>query len=156
MRHSRLPLFGFALLALTAAAAAAQATKPAPPAPATAVNNVTVTVNYTGKGVVDAGHAITVFLFPSPDLNAQSRPIGPPQVVQKNGATVTFTNVTTSPVYVVAAYSEAGGYVGVGGPPPAGTPIAHYRTAPKAPPAAVKPGPKTAVKMSFNESNRWK
>jgi hypothetical protein len=77
-------------------------------------------------------------------------------VVQKNGATVTFTNVTTSPVYVVAAYSEAGGYVGVGGPPHAGTPIAHYRTAPKAPPAAVKPGPKTAVKMSFNESNRWK
>jgi len=34
--------------------------------------------------------------------------------------------------------------------------IAHYRTAPKTPPAAVKPGPKTAIKMTFDDSNRWK
>jgi len=152
MRRHWLGFSGFALLALTAVDAAAQT----PAAQTAPVNNVTVTVNYTGKGVVDATHAITVFLFTSPEINAQSSPIGPPQVLVKNGASATFTNVSTTPVYIVAIYSEAGGYTGRGGPPPAGSPIAHYRTAPKTPPAAVKPGPKTAIKMTFDDSNRWK
>ena len=151
MRRHWLGFSGFALLALTAVDAAAQT----PAAQTPPANNITVTVNYTGKGVVDANHAITVFLFASPDLHAQSSPITG-QTLVKNGGSVTFTNVTTTPVYIVAVYSEAGGYVGRGGPPPAGTPIAHYRTAPKSPPAAVKPGPKVAVKMTFNDSNRWK
>ena len=120
----------FALLAVVAAIDASAQTPPVPAAPG---NNITVTVNYTGKGVVDDKHAITVFLFPSPELNAQSQPIGPPQVIQKNNSAVTFTNVTTSPVYIVAIYSEAGGYVGRGGPPPVGTPFAHYRSTPKSP-----------------------
>src|SRR5262245_1696061 len=100
MRRDWLRSYGFALLAFVAVDAAAQT----PPAQTAAVNNVTGTVNSTGKGVVDANHAITVFLFSTPEINAQSRPLGAPQVTQKNGATVTFTNVTTTPVYIVAIY----------------------------------------------------
>lgn len=153
MRSRLMKSSAFALLALAAAIDGSAQTPPVPAAPG---SNVTVTVNYTGKGVVDDKHALTVFLFASPELTAQSRPIGPPQAVFKNNSTVTFSNVTTSPVYVVAVYSEAGGYVGTGGPPPIGTPITHYRSTPKSPPTAVTPGPKTTVKISFGDGNRWK
>jgi hypothetical protein len=140
-------------LSLIACSAAALAAAPQTPQPAS-TNNIAVTVNYTGKGVVDASHGIYVFLFTSPDLSPQSQPVGPPQVVQKNGATVTFLNVAASPVYIAAFYNETGAYQG--GPPPPGAPIAQFRRDPKGPPTPVTPGPKTMVRLSFNDAQRWK
>lgn len=129
-------------------------TKPAPPPPA-ATNDVTVTVSYTGKGPVDPKHPIIVFLFTEPNPGAGSQPIAGPQTATKNGATVTFKNVPAKQVYVTAVYSEKGDYNGIGGPPPAGTPIGMYQKDAKSAPIAVTPGPKTAVKMTFNDARRF-
>ena len=162
MRTRRL---GLSVILLTVAAASAfaaatadkyaQAQKPPPPPPAAAVKTVTVTVSYTGKGAVDPGHAILLFLFSDPNVGPSSIPLAGPQVAEKNGATVTFKDVSTSPVYVVAVYNEKGDYNGIGGPPPPGTPFGMYSKDPKSPAAPVTPGPKTAIKMSFNDAKRF-
>lgn len=129
---------------------------PPPPAAAPAGNSITVTVNYTGKGVVDASHEILLFLFNEPKVGPDSRPLGPPQIVTKNGAAATFANVSsTSPVYVLAIYDEAGTYDGRTGPPPVGTPIGFYAKDAKAPPTPVTPGPKTAIKLSFSGAQKF-
>ena len=138
-------------------AQARQATPPPAAAPA-ATNNVMVTVSYTGKGVVDATHKIMVFLFATPTVDQTSQPLGAPQILEKNGATATFMNVTAKPVYIVALYDEKGGYTGRGGPPPVGTPMAMHgkvQKDPKAPGIPVTPGAKTPVKMSFSDARRW-
>jgi hypothetical protein len=139
---------------LGAQTAAGGGQKPAPPA-AAATNDVSVTVSYTGKGPVDAKHPIILFLFTDPNPGNTSQPLGPPQTATKNGATVTFKNVTAKQVYVTAVYVEKGDYTGVGGPPPAGTPIGMYRKDAKSPPTPVTPGPKTHVKMTFNDARRF-
>lgn len=157
----RIKILGLMLfvLAATAASLHAQARQATPPpakpaaAPAIAATDVAVTVNYTGKGVVDAGHSILVFLFSDPKVGPDSRPLGPPQIAQKNGATVTFSGVTTKPVYVFAIYNEKGTYDGQSGPPPAGTPIGMYGTAKG--PTAVTPGMKTPVKLTFTGATKW-
>jgi hypothetical protein len=153
----RTHLLGLATLLVlgTTSAAYGQARQPAPPQPPAAAKDVTVTVNYTGKGAVDAKHNVLVFLFDHPTPGPASQPLAGPQIIQKNGSTVTFKDVSTSPVYVVAVYDEQGGYTGLGGPPPAGTPIGVYSKDPKSPPAPVTPGPKTVLKMTFNDANRF-
>jgi len=138
----------------------AQAQKPPPPQPpaAATTNNVSVTVNYTGKGTVDPGHAILVFLFSDPNIGAQSTPLGSPQIIEKNGGTATFKDVSASPVYIAVVYNEKGDYTGVGGPPPVGTPVALYSKDPKdpsSPALAVTPGPKTTVKVAFSDARRF-
>ena len=161
----RTRILGLSLLVLFGAVSslptqARQATPPpAKPAPATAkpapiaATDVAVTVNYTGKGVVDASRNILVFLFSTPTVGPDSQPLGAPQIVTKNGQTVTFNNVTTKPVYIFAIYNEKGTYDGRSGPPPAGTPIGMYGTAKGA--TAVTPGMKTAIKMSFTGATKW-
>jgi hypothetical protein len=158
----RTRMLGLSLLVLsgTVASLHAQATPPpAKPAPATAkpaaiaATDVAVTVNYTGKGVVDAGHSVIVFLFSTPTVGPNSEPLGAPQIVTKNGQTVTFNNVTTKPVYIFAIYNEKGTYDSRSGPPPAGTPIGMYGTAKGA--TAVTPGMKTPVKLTFDGATKW-
>jgi hypothetical protein len=156
--RARLLAISLSMLSGTVAFAYAQGRPATPPPPAAAApaigaNDVGVTVNYTGKGVVDAGHSIIVFLFSDPAIGPNSRPIGPPEIVQKNGATVIFKNVTTKPVYVFAIYNDKGTYDGRSGPPPAGTPIAMYGTAKG--PTAVTPGAKAPIKMTFTGEKKW-
>jgi len=137
-------------------AQARQATPP-PAAAQAATGNVAVAVTYTGKGVVDATHQILVLLFSTPQVGPTSKPLMPPQFIQKNGGTATFTGVSTSPVYIVAVYDEKGGYTAQN-PPAAGTPLAMYskdQKDPKAPGIPVTPGGKTPVKMSFSDARRW-
>jgi hypothetical protein len=129
------------------AAAAAAATK-------TAADELPVTVTYKGKGAVDATHKILVWLFADPNINSNSRPVSPtPLTATKNGETLVFKNVTTSPVYVFAVYDKTGGYDGVSGPPPAGIPAGPYRTTAKGAPAAVKAG--APIKLTFDDSEPW-
>ena len=58
------------------------------------------------------------------------------------------------PVYVTAVFNEAANYDGQSGPPPAGAPIGSYQKGGKAIPAT--PGPDAKIKMSFDDSVRWK
>jgi hypothetical protein len=114
---------------------------------------VAVTVKYNGKGTVDAKHKIWVWLFDNPNIGQGSIPIAE-QSVEKNGATVTFPNITLKQVYVAVAYDEAGGFAGQA-PPPPGSPIAFYGAKAAAdPPLPVVPGPKGSVTVTFNDANR--
>lgn len=154
----RTRMLGLSLFVLfgTVASLHAQTKPPAATAPkpaAIAATDVAVTVNYTGKGAVDAGHSILVFLFSDPKIGPNSEPLGPPQIVQKNGQTVTFNGITTKQVYIFAIYNEKGTYDGRSGPPPAGTPVGMYGTAKG--PTAVTPGMKTPIKLTFTGATKW-
>ncbi len=114
--------------------------------------DVSVTVTYTGKGKVDDTHEILVFLFDHPTPAAGSMPLSM-QVSTKSGGTVTFKDVATSPVYVTVVYDEAANYDGTA-PPPVGAPIGAYQKDGK--PIPVTPGPAARIKLSFDDSIRWK
>jgi len=127
------------------------APKKAAPAPAPAPGSLPVTVTYKGKGTIDQAHKVIVWAFADSNITSASRPIDH-RYLMKSGETVTFTGLS-GPVYLFAVYDEKGGYDGVDAPPPAGIPSATYRQAPKGPPTAVTPG--TAVKFTFDDSERW-
>ncbi len=137
-----------ALFVIAQLPAQAQQTKPVAGA-----KGVTVTVKYSGKGTVDANHSIWVWLFNTPDINPGSIPIAE-QTIEKNGGTATFANVSPPQVYIAIAYDEKGGFAGQA-PPPSGSPIVFYgaKTA-KDKPQPVKPGPKTSVRVTFNDAQR--
>lgn len=135
------------LAGLVAAASAAVLARLVP------AGDVTVTVTYTGKGTVDDTHEILVFLFDHPDPVAGSEPLAMLPTT-KSGGTVTFKDVATSPVYITLVYDEAANYDGRSGPPPAGAPIGAYQKDGKAIP--VTPGPAANIKVSFDDSRRWK
>jgi hypothetical protein len=135
-----------AVLALTVPSARAEFT-------AATQNGVTVTVKYTGKGTVDATHKIWVWLFLDPNIGPGSIPIAE-ESIDKNGGTASFANVTGKQVYVAVAYDEAGGFGG-NAPPPPGSPIAMYGVkAPDDKPAAVVPGAKSSVSITFDDTQR--
>jgi len=142
MRNLMALMIAVAALGASAAGAVVPQAKPA---------DLSVTVSYTGKGTVDEGHPIWVFLFDSPQIGAGSVPIMR-QSVKKSGAAATFKAVTADPVYIAVAYDEKGGYDGDSGPPPSGAPVSIYSTDGKGTPAPVKPTDK--VKLSFDDSRR--
>jgi hypothetical protein len=115
-------------------------------------NGVSVTVQYKGKGTVDASHRLWVWLFDNPNIGPEAIPIGE-QSIDKNGGTATF-QVTAKQVYVAVAYDEAGGFAGQA-PPPSGSPIALYgQTAPDEKPQPVTPGAGGKVKVVFTDALR--
>ncbi len=126
---------------LFAAAAAAQ------------TGELTVTATYKGKGVVDATHEISVFLFDHPNPTAESQPMGM-QTITKNGGVTTFKGLGTTPIYVVLVYDEKANYDGQSGPPPVGTPWDTYGKAGK--PIAVTPAANAKVEATFDDSKRFK
>jgi len=115
--------FSAATLAQTAGGQTAKppAPKGAATAAATGQQSLSVTVKYTGKGVVDETHALVIALLPTPTVSSSSRPLAM-LPVSKNGGVASFTNVSTSPVYVLAIYDDKGTWNPQAGPPPAGTP----------------------------------
>jgi len=131
-----------------------------PPAPqgaattAAAGQNLSVTVKYTGKGVVDASHDLLIALLPTATVSSDSRPLAMLPVT-KNGGVVTFTNVSTSPVYVLAVYDDKGTWDPQAGPPPAGTPMGWYMAAKTSVPAPVKPGAKATIALTFDGSKKF-
>jgi hypothetical protein len=134
----------------TALSAQAQAQPPAAK-PGAKPATLAVTVNYTGKGTVDAKTEILVFLFAEPDPG-QNPPLAF-QPITKNGGTATFTGVTQDPVYVVAAYDEKANYDG-NSEPPVGTPVGRYDKDGKLVPVSAAKTPK--IKFSFSDATRWK
>jgi len=141
----RLLTASIALIALTAAASASVV-------PRFLAGDVTVTVTYTGKGKVDDTHEIQVFLFDHPTPTQGSMPLAV-QMITKSGGTATFKDVAQNPVYVTLVYDEAANYDGQS-PPPPGAPIGSYQKDGK--PVPVTPGPAAKIKVSFDDSVRWK
>jgi hypothetical protein len=143
-----------ALLILPPAASQPTPQKPKPAAAArTAPTDLPVTISYRGKGTVDAGKKLIVWLFADANITSASRPITH-LIATRNNETLVFKDVTTSPVYLFAVYDETGGYDGVSGPPPPGVPSAPYRKAGKGPAVAVKAG--APIRFTFDDSERWK
>jgi hypothetical protein len=124
-----------------------------PGATAQEQNGVSVTVQYKGKGAVDASHRLWVWLFDNPNIGPDSFPIGE-QSTDKNGGTVTFPAVSVKEVYVAVAYDEGGGFAGQA-PPPPGSPIALYgQTGPDVKPQPVTPGANGKVTVIFTDAVR--
>ena len=113
---------------------------------------VSVTVTYTGKGKVDESHELWVYLFDHAEIGAQSEPLAI-QPIRKSGATTTFKHVAADPIYIGVAYDEKGDFDALG-EPPVGTPITFYARDGKTLP--VKPGAGAKVKITFDETLRWK
>jgi hypothetical protein len=111
---------------------------------------VSVTINYKGKGAVDASHRVWVFVFDTPNIGPGAMPIAMDSVA-KNGAVATF-DVAGDKVWIAVAYDESGTMTG-DGPPPSGSPIAIYGGNPTAPEAVV-PGAKASVTVTFDDSQR--
>lgn len=148
--------FSAATLAQTAGG---QAAKPAAPqgaatAAATGQQGLSVTVKYTGKGVVDATHEVLIALLPTATVSSESRPLAMLPVT-KNGGVATFTNVSSSPVYVLAVYDDKGTWDAQAGPPPTGTPMGWYMAPKTSVPAPVKPGAKVTIALTFDGSKKF-
>ena len=116
-----------------------------------AAGSVKVTINYKGKGTVDASHRVFVWLFSSPDIGPGAIPVAE-LTVDKNGGTATFEGVVDGRVWIAVAYDENGVMTGAA-PPPSGTPVAVY-VGSDGVPQAVVPGDSTAAVLTFDDSIR--
>ena len=113
-----------------------------------------VTVNYTGSGEVSAANGVFVAVWTSPDFGSGiSAPLAQ-EVVQENGATVSFENLSASTVYLSGLYDEQGGWDALSAPP-SGTPAGGYADASGAPSAiAVGDGQTVEIEFSFDDAFR--
>ncbi len=133
---------GVALLAI------AQEPKSAP----AATRTLKVKLSYTGTGTVDEKHQIIVFLFDTPDfVQGNGIPIGTKSAKAKN-ETVSFTDITTSPVYIVATYDPSGGYDGASGPPPSGSSIGLHASSGQPDPIKIEPGKTVEIELTFDDT----
>ena len=147
--------FSAATLAQSGSGQAAKPPAKQAAAPAAgAGQSLSVTVKYTGKGVVDASHDLLVALLPTPTVSSDSRPLAMLPVT-KNGGVASFTNVSTSPVYVLAVYDDKGTWDPQSGPPATGTPMGWYMAPKTSVPAPVKPGAKVTIALTFDGSKKF-
>ena len=150
MRRPRLALV--ACLIVFAAAALATRAVIAQEKPAE-TGKLAVTVQYAGKGAVDASHRIWIWVFDTPNITAESMPVSVGMLAE-NGGTYKFSGLPKE-VYLALAYDENGGYDGSAGPPPSGTPIAIHGAASGGAAAPVVTGGDDAVlKVTFDDSAR--
>ena len=143
----------FAVVVVTMLAGLAQpaATLNAAPAVSVTAGTVKVTINYKGKGTVDASHKIWVWLFDTPNIGPGAMPIDQ-MAIDKNGGQVEFQGVAPSQVYIAVAFDEKGAMAG-DGPPPTGTPVGILADATGAP-TGVTPGEKGIAVVTFDDSLR--
>ena len=123
----------------------------AAPAVSVTAGSVKVTINYRGKGTVDASHQIWVWLFDNPNIGPGSTPIDQMSLA-KNGGQVEFQGVAPGQVYIAVAFDEKGVMAG-DGPPPTGTPIGILADA-NGQPTGVAPGEKGLAVVNFDDSLR--
>jgi len=111
-----------------------------------------VTLDYTGSGTVDENHRIFVSLFDTPEfMHGKVIPLASKAATSKT-ETVTFSEVTTSPVYAAASYYPSGNYDGTAEPPPSGSSLGMYSKTPGTPePITLPPGKTIEVRLSFDD-----
>ena len=141
--------FAFVMLMATAAMHLTTAVAASAGARVTA-GTVKVTVNYKGKGTVDAKHRVWVWLFASPDIGPGSMPIAELSI-EANGTVATFDGIDAERVWIAAAYDESGSMSG-NAPPPSGSPVGVFVSTEGAP-KSVAPG-ESAVVLTFDDSFR--
>ena len=115
-----------------------------------AAGTVKVTVNYKGKGTVDAAHRVWVWLFTSPDIGPGSMPIAELSL-GANGELATFDGIDAEHVWIAVAFDESGTMSG-SAPPPSGSPIGLFAGSDGTPKSVVPGGP--AVTMTFDDTVR--
>ena len=140
---------GTLVLAGTMAIVGTAAAQTPPPAPANA-GDLAVTVTYKGAGEVKASNEISIFLFDTPTINAESQPIGM-QTIEKNGGVANFTNLPAT-VYIAVVFDEKGVY-DQQGPPPTGTPLAIHSEK-NGPSLPVSTGKGAKVSITFDDTIR--
>jgi hypothetical protein len=149
MRRSHVALMVFVLTAVVASASSLITAQEKP----AETGKLAITVQYTGKGTVDATHRIWIWLFDTPNISPDVMPVGFASL-SENGATTKLTGLPKE-VYMAMAYDEKGGYDGSMGPPVQGTPIAIHGMTPAGTGSPVKTGGDDAVlKMTFDDSVR--
>jgi hypothetical protein len=121
--------------------------------PEAKTRTLNVKLNYTGAGTVDEKHKIFLFIFDSPDfMQGGAMPIGMMPGSAKDG-TVTFADLTSSPIYVTAAYDPSGGYDGQSGPPPSGASLGMYSKTPGKPePVEIEAGKSATIELPFDDT----
>lgn len=152
MRNRRKLLFA-GLLAVACLAVGATQAKSGEKAADT--RTLTVKVNYTGAGAVDDKHKVFLFVFDSPDfVQGGVMPIASKTASSKMEA-VTLTELTASPVYLVASYTPDGSYDGESGPPPSGSSLGMYSKTPGTPePVKIEPGKTAEIELAFDDSSK--
>ena len=128
-----------------------------------------VKVNYTGAGVVDEKHKVWVLLFDANPFTASkledytSSPTPPVpsegvshilrrQCTSDKNATVTFTDLTLSPLYAAAFFDKGGSYDGHSDPV-SGSPMGVYgKAVDKAEPITLASGKPAEVVLTFDDS----
>lgn len=112
-----------------------------------------VHLNYSGSGTVDEKHKIYFVLWDSPDFarGGGSMPTALQPSSSKDG-TVTFDNLTKTPVYVSAAYDPSGQW-DAQSPPPEGSSLGIYTKTPGQPePVQLTPGKTARIDLAFDDS----
>lgn len=150
--------FAFGVLLATAvmhlspalAASAGAPTASGAIAVARAAGTVKVTLNYKGKGAVDAKHRVWVWLFDSPNIGPGAMPIAELSI-DANGNVAAFDGIDAKQVWIAAAYDESGTMSG-SAPPPSGSPVGVLLSA-DGTPRSVAPG-EDAVGLTFDDSQR--
>jgi hypothetical protein len=147
-RERRVALTAVAVLALSTIGRAQQ-----PAVDAVATGNLKVTVDYKGQGTVDADHRLFIWVFDTPNITAESMPIGT-GVIKENSGSYKFVGLPKD-VYLAVAFDEKGGFDGASAPSP-GTPVAiHGVTTPGGPGAPVGTGDEDAkIIVTFDDSIR--
>ena len=112
---------------------------------------VKVTVNYQGKGTVDASHKLWVYLFDNPNIGPGAMPIGIVSI-DKNGGDAVFDNIAGDKAFIAVAFDE-NGTMTQDGPPASGSPVAILVGADGAP-GPVTPGAKSPAVLTFDDTIR--
>jgi hypothetical protein len=138
---------------------------------AAAHRTLKVKLNYTGAGVVDEKHKIYVLLFDANPYTASkledfsSAPTPPvpaagvSHILRRQGAsrkneTITFSDLSVSPVYAVAFFDKNGSYDSHS-PLVPGAPMGVYGKAPdKAEPIRLGVGKTLEVVLAFDDSTK--
>ena len=116
-----------------------------------AAGSIEVTLTYDGPGSVDSEHQLLVFLLESMPLGG-SQPLAV-EAVDANGGSLTFEEVESPAVYLVALYDARGGYAG-GGLPPLASPAAVYKDSAGAPRAIELGQDMVRVEFRFGDSTQ--
>lgn len=117
---------------------------------AKAAGTVKVTVNYKGKGTVDAKHRVWVWLFDSPNIGPGAMPIAELSI-DANGRLATFEGIDAPRVWIAVAFDEGGVMTG-SQPPTSGSPVGILLSK-DGMPRSVVPGD-DAVELIFDDSQR--
>ncbi len=156
MAKRRSIIMGLCLFLVTASVSLALQ-EPAP-AEKSQGNSLKVTISYKGPGKVDENHGVYLFLFDTPDFVQNPGTVMPISFlsVRANDESATFTGLSATTVYLVAAFDEKGNYDTSSGAPPSGTPVALYKPGDAQPPTPIKleEGKETMIEFAFDDSVR--